>query len=74
MGDFIEEQDENYNTILFTGKFGTYTLSERYCAITYFTLKDLKQAGQHYILINSFESKNAITTGKNISTNGHRFS
>ena len=32
------------------------------------TLKDLKQAGQHYILINSFESKNAITTGKNIST------
>ena len=34
---------ENYNTILFTGKFGTYTLSERYCAITYFTLKDLKQ-------------------------------
>lgn len=34
---------ENYNTVLFTGKFGTYTLSERYCAITYFTLKDLKQ-------------------------------
>ena len=34
---------ENYNTILFSGKFSTYTLSERYCAITYFTLKDLKQ-------------------------------
>ena len=34
---------ENYNTVLFTGKFSTYTLSERYCAITYFTLKDLKQ-------------------------------
>ena len=25
---------ENYNTILFTGKFGTYTLSERYLVIS----------------------------------------
>jgi hypothetical protein len=34
---------DNYNTVLFTGKFSTYTLSERYCSITYFTLRDLKQ-------------------------------
>ena len=34
---------DNYNTLLFTGKFGTYTLSERYCSLTYFTLRDLKQ-------------------------------
>jgi len=34
---------ENYNTILVAGRFNTYPISERYCAITYFTLKDLKQ-------------------------------
>lgn len=33
------------------------------------TLQELREAGQHYLLINSFESKNAITTtGKKIST------
>lgn len=33
------------------------------------TLKDPREAGQHYLLINSFESKNAITsTGKKLST------
>jgi len=42
-------------------------------SVTYYqypsTLQDQREAGHHYLLINSFESKNAITTtGKKIST------
>ena len=32
------------------------------------TLKDLQSAGQHYILINSYESKNALSSGNQISS------
>ena len=43
MTRYTKDIKENYNTLLSAGKFSTYTISERYCAITYFTLKDLKQ-------------------------------
>ena len=43
MTRYTKDIIENYNTLLSVGKFSTYTLSERYCATTYFTLKDLKQ-------------------------------
>ena len=32
------------------------------------TLKSTEEAGQHYLLIDSYESKNAITTGNQISS------
>lgn len=40
---YMKDIVENYNTVLTAGRFNTYPLSERYCAITYFTLRDLKQ-------------------------------